>query len=217
MAQPARPEPKVFLSPDIVKRGLEWYESTYFAHTTTESLLGEKSTSYLEDGAAAERAAAVLGGVPIVVQLRDPVIRTVSNWRFSSANGLEQRPLEQALADNLQGPTQWQPGRTSVSPYAYLERGRYVDYLQPWFAVFAATVRVEFLEEQSDASLAALYDALGVDATFVPRRSDRPARQSEGPAPTLSPELQARLREYFGPADKRLAELLNRDLPWAPG
>lgn len=217
MAQPARPEPKVFLASNVVERGLEWYEATYFADVTSESLLGEKSTSYLEDATAAERAAAVLGSVPIVVQLRDPVVRAVSNWRFSSANGLERRPLHQALEENLEGPTVWEPGRTSVSPYAYLERGRYVDYLQPWFTVFPGTMNVRFLEELSDDSLAELYNRLGVDPTFVPPRPDRPARKSEGPAPILPAELLSRLRAYFGPADERLRELLNRDLPWPTG
>jgi hypothetical protein len=215
MAQPARPEPKVFLSPDVVERGLEWYEATYFSHATTESLLGEKSTSYLEDPAAAERAAAVLGPVPIVVQLRDPVARAVSNWRFSSSNGLEQRPLEQALEDELAGrQSDWDRSRTSVSPYAYLERGRYAEYLAPWFAVFAGSMHVRFLEEQGDARTE-LYAALGVDVSFVPPRQQRPERQSEGPAPRLAGALDSRLRAYFGPADERLRELLGRDLPWS--
>ena len=220
MARPAQPEPKVFLSSDVAERGVQWYEATYFAHVTSESLLGEKSTSYLEDGAAAERVAAVLGSVPIVVQLRDPVARVVSNWRFSSASGLERRSLEQALEANFAGPTEWEPSRTSVSPYAYLERGRYVDYLRPWLAVFPDTVHVQFLEEQTDqaGSLAKLYAALGVDPSFVPpQRHQRPARRSDGPAPELSPQLMSRLRAYFHPADQQLRELLQRDLPWATG
>ncbi len=54
MARPARPEPKVFLSDELSGRGLEWYRSTYFAHATDEKVLGEKSTSYLEDPLAAD-------------------------------------------------------------------------------------------------------------------------------------------------------------------
>lgn len=217
MAQPARPEPKVFLSPDVVERGMKWYDATYFPHVSTETMLGEKSTSYLEDAAAAGRAATVLGAVPVVVQLRDPVARAISNWRFSTASGLERRPLEQSLEANLAGQTDWDPSKTSVSPYAYLDRGRYVDYLLPWFTAFPDTMHVRFLEELSAGSLAELYAALGVDPSFVPSRPDRPARESEGPAPTLATELGARLRAYFAPADERLRELLNRDLPWSTG
>ncbi|HEU0127003.1 MAG TPA: hypothetical protein VFQ48_00110, partial [Pseudonocardiaceae bacterium] len=96
----------------------------------------------------------------------------------------------------------------------------YVDYLQPWLAVFPDTVHVQVLEEQTDqaSSLAKLYATLGVDPGFVPPKSQqRPARRSDGPAPELSHELGSRLRAYFHPADQQLRELLQRDLPWATG
>ena len=54
------PEPKVFMSDEAPRAGWTWYRETYFAHADDERLLGEKSTSYLEDperaGAGAEDA-----------------------------------------------------------------------------------------------------------------------------------------------------------------
>ncbi len=219
MARPARPEPKVFLSPDLAGRGLGWYEATYFAHATTETLLGEKSTSYIEDAAAAERAAKVLGAAEIVVQLRDPVRRAVSNWRFSHHHGVEERPLAQALAESLVGPRDWDPERSSVSPFAYLERGRYADYLEPWFAAFPGQVHVRFLEEHltDPTTIRELYAALGVDAGYAPPAPERPVNQSPGAAPALDPELERRLRGYFADSDTRLSERLGRVVPWPSG
>lgn len=221
MARPARPEPKVFMSEELAARGLDWYRRTYFGHASSQSLLGEKSTSYLEDGAAAARAVAVLGRrAAIVVQLRDPVTRAVSNWRFSTAHGVEQRPLAQALADNLVGPRDWDPTRTSVSPYAYLERGHYIDLLEPWFAAFPDTVLVRFLEETGPAGpqgadpVASLYSALGVDPTFRPPHGDRRVNASSGVAPQLDDALATQLRAHFRDSDARLAARLGRQLPW---
>lgn len=215
MARPARPEPKVFLSAESSARGLDWYRKAYFSHATSEFLLGEKSTSYLEDAAAAARAAAVLGPASIVVQLRDPVERAVSNWRFSSANELEERPLQQALAENLLGPRAWDHTSSSVSPYAYLERGRYIDQLEAWFAVFPGTVHVRFLEESgSRQALSELYAALGVDPRFRPPHHGRPVHESSGPVPTLDAGLLRQLRDYFHDSDERLADRLGRELPW---
>ena len=131
MARPANPEPKVFVSEELTRRGAEWYRETYFAHAEDEVLLGDKSTSYLEDPEAPIRAAGMLGEVHVIAILRDPVRRAISNWRFSTDNGLETRSLETALTENLAGPRPWDPERTSVSPFAYLERGRYLDYLVP--------------------------------------------------------------------------------------
>jgi hypothetical protein len=218
MARPARPEPKVFLSAEVVEHGVEWYRAGYFAHAAGESLLGEKSTSYLEVPEAADRAAAVLGEVPIIVQLRDPVLRAISNWRFSSENGMDSRTLTRALEDNLVGSMGWDRDRTSVSPYAYLERGRYIAYLRPWMAVFPSTVHVRFLDDAMlrTGSVRDLYGVLGVDPdAAVPHPPQ--LRRSSGPTPTLTPDLLSRLRAYFRPADERLRDLLDRDLPWPVG
>ncbi len=104
MARPARPEPKVFRSDEVSARGREWYRETYFGHARSEAVLGEKSTSYLEDPTAPARR----GGARrtfVVVLLRDPVQRAVSNWRFSTDNGLETRALEVALEGTSAGST----------------------------------------------------------------------------------------------------------------
>ncbi len=103
MARPAKPEPKVFCSDEATRRGPEWYRETYFAHAGDELLLGEKSTSYLEDPNAPARARGMLGEVHVLAILRDPVKRAISNWRFSTDNGLETRSLETALTENLAG------------------------------------------------------------------------------------------------------------------
>ena len=216
MAQPARPEPKVFLSSDLAGRGLDWYRKTYFAHATTETLYGEKSTSYIEDPAAAERARAMLGDAEIVVQLRDPVQRAISNWRFSSEHGVEDRPLDRAFAESLEGPRDWDRSLTSVSPFAYLERGRYTSYLQPWYDVFPGHVHVRFLEDHlaDPTSIRDLYAALGVDPAFEPPDSGKRVNESTGAAPRLDPSLEAGLRDYYAASDTELSERLDRPLPW---
>jgi phosphatidylserine/phosphatidylglycerophosphate/cardiolipin synthase-like enzyme len=84
--------------------GLRAGHATFFAEASSPDirLFGENSTSYLEQEGAAQAAAEVLGTAQIVVMLRDPLERAVSNWRFSSEHGLEDRPLEQALRDAQQ-------------------------------------------------------------------------------------------------------------------
>lgn len=213
MARPARPEPKVFLSPDASDRGRAWYRSTYFAHAREERVLGEKSTSYIEHPAAAARAAAVLDSPFVVAQLRDPVARAVSNWRFSVAHGIEDRSLVQALTENLQGPRPWNPATTSVSPYAYLERGHYAELLAPWLERFPDTWHVCFLEEL-ESSLPGVYGALGVDPAVRPEALGRPVNASEGDSPDLPASLVDELRDHFRESDDRLRDLLGRELPW---
>ena len=121
MAKPARPEPKFFLDAEKCRKGLAWYEATYFAGAEDLPVHGEKSTSYIESPEAAERAAAMIPDAHALVMLRDPIDHAISNWRFSTESGLENRPLEQALTENLERPQPWDRSRFSVSPFAYLE------------------------------------------------------------------------------------------------
>jgi hypothetical protein len=216
MARPGRPEPKVFLSDDIVGRGADWYRRTWFGHADDAAVLGEKSTSYIETPEAVDRVRRTLGDARIVAQLRDPVGRAISNWKFSRSSGVEERPLAEALEQNLEGSLPWDRSRTSVSPYAYLERGRYAAQLEPWLAAFPHLVRVQFLEELvADADLiGTLYGWLGVDPDFRPAALDEPVHESDVTVGRLDDDLRGRLREYFEPADRELAALLGRELPW---
>jgi len=215
MARPVRPEPKVFLADLGPRQDLGWYDRTWFAHASAGQVLGEKSTSYLDRPDAIPRVRAVLGDIPLVVQLRDPVDRAISHWRFSTASGLEQRPLEEVLAANLEGPLPWDPTLTSVSPYAYLERGRYIEAIRPWHDAFGELLHVQFLEDLI-ADPARLVETLahvgaGADVGDVSRE---PVNESELPAPPLDPALLAALRRYFQDSDGELASLIGRRPPW---
>jgi len=218
MASPASPEPKVFLSDEVVARGLAWYERTWFDGAADRAgvLLGEKSTSYLEDARSAARARRVLGDAQVVVQLRDPVERAVSNWQLSSRHGLETRDVVAALTADLDGPQSWDPALTSVSPYAYVERGRYVEYLPPWQEAFGDRVRIQFLEDLRSRpdGMTQTYRWLGVQGEFSPPSLGEPVNKSSSRPPRLPSELMVRLRERFADSDRALAEMVGRPVPW---
>ncbi len=218
LAQPSRPEPKVWCDPELAARGHEHYDATWFTHARDGQLLLDKSTSYLEDPQAPARAAAALGEPHVVVVLRDPVERATSNWRFSTDHGLETRGLEEALRADLAdepGPS-WDPATTSVSPFAYVRRGRYVDHLAPWTATFPGSTHVLFLEEllADPALLPDLVAALGADPALTPEPAGEPVNQSSAGSPVLSRALRGTLEEYYAASNAALADSLGRKLPW---
>lgn len=212
MARPARPEPKVFLREEPVD--VEAYRTEFFGHASEDQLLGEKSTSYLELDDVPDRVAKTLGSPRIVVQLRDPIARAVSNWRFSSDHGVEDRPLADALRADLADPRTWDRSRSSVSPYAYIARGRYADDLARWWARFE--VHVQFLEELIDDrdTIGDLYAWLGVDGDVRPDVGQAPVNASSAAPGEIPDDLVAELRGHYRESDAALSELLGRELPW---
>ena len=150
MARPANPEPKVFCSDEATGAG-SGVVPRDLLRARRRRAAARREEHQLPRGP--ERAGAGDGDAG-----RDPRPRHPA--RPGEAGDLElavqhgQRAgdpqLETALSENLAGPRDWDPSRTSVSPFAYLERGRYVDYLAPWMSTFPDTSHVLFLEELLD-------------------------------------------------------------------
>ena len=171
MAQPVRPEPKFFLDAQRVSLGKASYENTYFANRKAGSLyLGEKSTSYIESEVVARRLFDFAPDARILMILRDPVLRAYSNYRFSVAHSLE--PLSFAAAIDAE-PERIKLAQfaTSVTPFAYRQRGHYIDYIKLYQQVFdPAQIDVLIFEELAGNldAVQALYRRLGIDDSVVP-------------------------------------------------
>lgn len=214
MARPVRPEPKIFLADEVVGDPLA-YDARLFADVAATPVRGEKATSYLEHPAALDRIAKTFPDAHIVVAVRDPIERAVSNYRFSVDHGLEDRSPDAALLDDLGGRDRaWDRLRTSVSPYAYVRRGHYLEGIRRVEARFDRTrIHVVVFEELvSDVGEAAgIFRALGVDE---PPRDGVPAvavNPSTAPA-TLSPTVRDRLRDHYAEPNAALARHLGRTL-----
>jgi Sulfotransferase family len=218
MARPVRPEPKFFLDDARFALGMAHYDAAYFSQKPGARLRGEKGTSYLESDAAATRIAQEFPDARIVAIVREPVARAISHWRFSVENGAETLPLEEALKREEARREDYDRSRFSVSPFAYLKRGRYADDLARWAARFPRDhIRVLVAERfLGDAeALADLYAWLGVDAGFRPEGIGT-ARNASAPAPKgadrLAPETAAWLKDQFAEPNRRLAREWGLDL-----
>lgn len=211
MAKPLRPEPKFFLEPDAVTRGLETYHATYFGHRPNARVHGEKGTSYIESEEAARRIVEVLPAPKIVMLFRDPIARAVSNYRFSVDNGLEALPLAEALTEEAEA-RPYDRSRISASPFGYLRRGLYIEYLEmylkyvPRDKVFIGVFEELVRDGNTFESLCAF---LGIGSSRRQLRT-RPVNASEGEEPELSEADIIRLRTYYLPTVDRLERFLGR-------
>jgi len=216
MAKPLRPEPKFFLDYDQYSLGLDAYDAKYFSDAGSR-VRGEKSTSYIESEVAARRISAMLPDALIVVVVRDPVARAMSNYQFTRQHGIEDLDPSDALHRAASGDRVWDRTRFSVSPFAYLARGRYVDYLERFTAHFARDqIHVLVFEELvADPSvIGGLYERLSVDRAFRPLRLGTPVNAALKADEVPEPALETWMRDYFREPNRQLEQFLGRPLPW---
>lgn len=213
MARPMRPEPKFFLHQDAITRGVDTYHSAYFGHRPEASVHGEKGTSYIESEEAARRMAAVLPDPRIVLLVRDPIQRAISNYRFSVENGLESLPLRQALTEEAESRT-YDRRRISASPFAYLRRGRYMDYLAnylhhiPRERTFVAVFEELVTDESVFESVCTF---LGIEQLLPIVMGER-VNASRAPEQRLPEQQIAHLRAYFARSTAALETFLGREI-----
>jgi len=137
MAKPLNPEPKFFITDDLYKNGINFYMDHFFRKYIEGKIRGEKSTSYFEKEIAAKRISENFESAKIIIILRDPIERAVSNYLFSYSNGIETLTIDEAFLKESERIDKYDQEKISVSPYAYLKRGLYIDYLEMYEKYFA--------------------------------------------------------------------------------
>jgi len=214
MNKPWWPEPKFFLEPGSELRVAE-YVSKYFP-ATTAAILGDKSASYIESVEAASRISKCFPDAQILFILRDPINRAISNYWYTVQNNLEDKPIDEVLVSEALQQRQYDHQSISVSPYSYLKRGRYIDYLNLYLQHFKVDqIKVLVFENfvGNAVLIKELYRFLRVDHDFVPPTLDE--KVNEGPVGAsivIRPETEKFLADYYAHSNKLLAERFDIDV-----
>ena len=202
-------------------RGERWYRG-HFPVRPAGRLVGEASPSYLFHPLAPERARALVPDVRLVALLRDPVARAYSHYQHEVALGREPLSFEDALAAE-ESRTRGEVERILADPRAfsrawwdhtYAARGRYAEQLERWLDVFPRerllVIRSEDLGERPAETYASILDFLG--ATL--HELEEYPRVFEREYEPMRPETRAALAATFAEPNRRLEQLLGRDLGW---
>lgn len=208
MALPVRPEPKYYLNPKLYTQGYAYYRSTYFGKKPGARLYGEKSTSYIEVASAAKAMAEQIPDAKIVFVLRNPIERAISNYRFSVMHGVEQLSMVDAFTQETERIENYDHQRYSVSPYAYLRRGRYIEYIEMYERYFRPNqIHVMIYEQMvaGDESVRGLYEFLGVATDYrAPSRGEVINANTVEVTERLPLTLRTQLEYHFAPYTSRL-------------
>jgi hypothetical protein len=143
-------------------RGFQWYERCFVddeGSGKATQARGEISPSYFCEPAVPERVASYMPEAKIIVSLRDPVQRALSNHRHEIRIGHlvgDDVSLERGLRNNPM----------------YVEQGLYATHLKRWLKFFPRerilVVLMDDVEADPRGVCRTVYEFLGVDASFVP-------------------------------------------------
>ena len=183
------------------QRGLDWY-GRHFEAAAPDQRCGEVTPYYLFHPLAAERIAAALPDVKLIVLLRDPVERALSQYFHSKRLGLEPLELEAAFAAeahrlaDADADLKRGESHRSHQQHSYLSRSRYEQQLPCFEALFPSEQLQVLCSEDFFERPQQLWERvlafLGLDEFPLPALGTRYAGLGE--AASVSLDLRQQLR-----------------------
>jgi hypothetical protein len=204
-------------------RGPSWYRGNFPNLLRARGVLvGEASPSYLFHPLAPQRVKELVPEARLIALVRNPIERALSHYNHELALGRERLTFEDALGAE-EGRLEGEEERLRADPryfssewwsHTYKARGRYAEQLERWLEVWPREQLLilpseELLDEPKRAH-ADVLEFLGAPA----HRLDSYPRVFERQYEEMKPETRAELADYFAEPNRRLYELLGRDLAW---
>jgi hypothetical protein len=212
------PEPKFFSVETFCRRGVAWYAEHYFSAADPETIVGEKSVTYMDHPAAARRIRKTLPDVLLIFILRNPTDRAYSHYLYSKKNLLESTPtFAEAIITEPWRDRRCPSMLTTTRPWSYMARSRYVHDLRRFYDEFSDNqIKVVFYEEFfSDLAggAAEVCQFLGVRNFAEELTLARINAASGDGAPEMAAAMREFLDEGFRADNRALSQLLGRSLP----
>ncbi|MGD1876146.1 MAG: sulfotransferase [Kiloniellaceae bacterium] len=202
-------------------RGQLWYRAHFPITAGKHTLTGEATPSYILNPHAPGRIRRVLGDVPMILMLRDPVSRAFSHYRHMVRVGREELPFAEAI-DNADFVAA-EMARVLADPAypdaplrdkSYLLRGLYLEQIQRYLAHFDRE-RIHILSYEDfvrapEPAMAEVCRFLGIE----PYDFDCSRHHNVGIGGKMEPALKTRLQDYYRAPNAALYDFLGQDFGW---
>jgi hypothetical protein len=199
-------------------KGDRWYRGHFPIHSGGR-VVGEASPGYLFHPLAPERVRRTVPKAKLIVLLRDPVDRALSQYHHEVALGREPLSFEEAIEaepERTRGEEermQREPGYFSHAwwDHAYLARGRYAEQLERWLTTFPREQLLIVASADLARSPAESYGEILEFLGAPPHELDSYPRVYEQRYQEMAAPTRRGLAEHFAEPNRRLYELLGRD------
>lgn len=201
------------------QRGLDWYLA-HFPQLSGEHnfITGEATPNYLENPEVIPRIFEAFPQMKLIVILRNPVDRAVSQYHHWIRLGLEYRSLEVAIESELEQLGNY-PKTTIQKKYwkdacKYVWRGIYIEFIQKWMATFPKEqfliLRSEDFYTQTPETLQQVFEFLGLPQHAISKFKT----YNQGFYQPMPDTIRQQLSDFFQPHNQRLEQFLGMNFNW---
>jgi len=196
-------------------RGIDWYLAHFPPMPPGEQFLtGEASPSYFDSREAPERLYSLFPEAKLIVLLRNPVARAISQFYRLTGLNWEARSLDRVISDEIERLNQNPEYIIGEEPGNYLARGRYIEFIKNWRTFFPPE-QLLILKSEDFYAGAAITVKQVLEFLGLPEyQLSEYQNANPGSYQPINSSVRDWLTDYFRPYNQQLEEYLGRKLDW---
>lgn len=201
-------------------RGLDWYRAHFPKIPDSDKFLtGEASPSYFDAPDTPARLFHFFPKIKLIVLLRNPVDRTISNYYHEVRSNSENISVEEVINSKLDKLIKVSSSLSKEKDYwnyqgDYIASSVYIDWLQKWLTIFPREqlliLKSEDFYSQPAITMKQVFNFLDLPDYQIP---DYP-KLNAGSYSSISESIRQNLSDYFQPHNQRLEEYLGMKFNW---
>ena len=196
-------------------RGIDWYLAHFPPMPPGEQFLtGEASPSYFDSREAPERLYSLFPEAKLIVLLRNPVDRAISQFYRLTGLNWEARSLDRVISDEIERLNQNPEYIIGEEPGNYLARGRYIEFIKNWRNFFPPEQLLILKSEDFYAGAAATVKQVLEFLDLPEYQLSEYQNANPGSYQPVNESIRDWLRDYFRPYNQQLEEYLSTNFNW---
>lgn len=195
--------PEIYLPPEKeiqffskhFERSKDWY-AKHFAKANETQICGEITPYYIYHSKAAKRIATILPDVKLIILLRNPVERTLSQYFHAKRLGYEKLELHDALKAEEERLKNYDA--FSYQKHSYVSRSKYYEQIERYKRYFKYSqmliLKSETFFKETEESWDRITGFLGVSRNQLPNKKIR-ANKGNGEIEHIDPKIKIWIQE----------------------
>ncbi|MEG4912989.1 tetratricopeptide repeat protein [Microcoleus sp. B7-D4] len=196
-------------------RGIDWYLAHFPPMPSGEEFVtGEASPSYFDCREAPERLYSLFPEAKLIVLLRNPVDRAISQFYRLTDLNWEARSLDRVISDEVERLNQNPEYIIGEEPGNYLARGRYIEFIKNWRTFFPQEQLLILKSEDFYAGAATTVKQVLEFLDLPEYQLSEYQNANPGSYQPVNESVRDWLSDYFRPYNQELEEYLGREFDW---